>query len=898
MCVCVCVCVCVQLQVKLLCILLMFMLSLYLCAGSALGNVDKPDQQEVLHTEGRRLAACDTMPTQPAQSSSSCQAQLELASPQPMPSPLLQDSFLPQPIVPPQLGSPSVQGLLPSPQLSAPPPQPAIRSVKIISSPELPQLHQELSTASPQLPKASPESHWASTEVPKASLNPLTASPVQQPPLPQQPSLLQAQRQPSRPPSSPPVAIKPGPARHRGLPAKIPEPLVDYDSSEDSGCDSDPHWGFSVADVLTSGDEETDDELQADLRALRAEAMRPDRHISRRRPASLSHRPNRDESALRVGGRALQEGSRSSFSGAAAVVPDITAQAAASALQARAAAPGPAAKPDASALGTALRAGNDASASGHNRVSGALTGPPVDVSAVRASDTAKGTGTPTAAASASDAKAAATDPSGAAFMHRVRTYESTLRAAASAPDTRADATTAEAVPSSFATAAEEEGTHGNALEASPARADASRNASATSITRRADTGALNMPTPPALLTQHAQQEEDPHQAFESTSADTVQLSDEDSADSLPPWDPASFWQADSSVWDDAHAEAAQTYEVCDDSSQVHGSTAVGSGDADAATAAAAVGGRDAAVAVQLLDPRSSAVQEMHSCSQAVLPSSQAVPPPAVVSEVDTQLVHSPHDRHHYSSSSTTELPAASSSEECQSSEKSDQSRAAASSPDRSPSVRAQSLAAVGMAGHHDDTPDLGEPDSSLQHTAAEDVQCQQDTDISMPEQGVQDRLGQEDQGEGGAGEQCKEELREGRVVDSSPGYTNWLAGSMLKRGEEDAHSRGGQMAPLGDSLCPKSCWVFCFISIESRSLTRNKLMDHPYCTYTSVVQTEQCISNFSCTCTPNVEAVRMHMWLLACNARLVTRHNISTDEKGVTAMLLAVSMPLICIPSV
>ena len=670
-------------------------------------------------------------------------------------------------------------------------------------SPEVPQLHQDLSTASPQLPKASPESHWASTEVPKASLNPLTASPAQQPPLPRQPSLLQAQGQFSRPPSSPPVAIKPYPARHRGLPAKVPAPLVDYDSSEDSGCDSDPHWGFSVADVLTSGDEDTDDELQADLRALRAEAMRPDRHISRRRPANFSQRPNRDESALRVGGRALQGGSRSSFPGAGARMPDTTAQAAASGPQSGAAAPGSAAKSDASALVTALRAGSDVSASGHNRVPGALTGPPVDVSAVRASDTVKGTDTPTAAASGhDDAKAAANGPSGVAFMHRVRTHESNLRAVASPPDARADANTAKAVPSSSAIAAEAEGTHTDAPGASPLTADANPDALATSPTHRADPVALSMPTAPALLTQRAQQEEFPHQAPEIKSADTAQLSDEDSADSLqgelPPWDFELFWQADSSVWDDAHEEAAQTYEVCDDSSQAHGSAAVESGDADAGTAPATVGGRDAAVAVQLRDPRSSAVQEMHSSSQAVLPSSQAVSPPAVVSEVDTQLVHSPHDCHHCSS--TTEMQAPSSSEEHHSSPQSDRSRAAASSPDDSSSVRAQPLAAVGMAGHHDDIPDLSQPHSGLHNTAAND------TDSVMPEQEVTEQEEQEDEGAGagGYGEECRKELHDGTVVDSSPGYIAWLAGSMLKRGEGDAHSRGGQMAPLGNSRCPKS----------------------------------------------------------------------------------------------
>ena len=793
-----CACACVQLQVKLLCILLVLTLSLYLCAGSAIGNVSRADGQEVLHTEGSRLAACNTMPTQPAQSSSPCQ-------PQPMPSPLLHDSFVPQPMpVPPQLASPSPQGLLPSPQLSAPPPQPAISSVKIMPSPEVPQLHQDLSTASPQLPKASPESHWASTEVPKASLNPLTASPVQQPPLPQQPSLLQAQGQFSRPPSSPPVTIMLCPARHRGLPAKDPEPLVVYDSSEDSGCDSDPHWGFSVADVLTSDDEDTDDELQADLRALRAEAMRPDRHISRRRPASLSHRPNHSESALRVGGRALQGGGRSSFPGAGARMPDTTAQAAASGPQSRAAAPGPAAKSDASALVTALRAGNDASASGHNRVPGALTGPPVDVSALRASDTVKGTDTPQAAASGpDDAKAAANGPSGVAFMHRVRIHESNLRAAASALDIRADATTAEAVPCFLALAAEAEGIHMDALEASPIRPDACPNASATSTTHRADAGALNMPTAPAFLTQHAQQEEFPHQAPETKSADTAQLSDEDSAGSLqgdlPPWDSELFWQADSSVWDDAHEEAAQTYELCDDSSQAHGSAAVGSSGADAATATAAVGGRDAAVAVHLLDPRcANAIQELHSSSQAVLASSMAVSPPAVVSEVDTQLVHSSQGRQHCSK--TTELAATSSSEEHHSSPQSDRSRAAASSPDDSSSVRAQPLAAVGMAGHHDDIPDLSQPHSGLQNTAAND------TDSVMPEQEVTEQEEQEDEGAGagGYGEECRKELHDGTVVDSSPGYIAWLAGSMLKRGEGDAHSRGGQMAPLGNFRCPKS----------------------------------------------------------------------------------------------
>ena len=78
---------------------------------------------------------------------------------------------------------------------------------------------------------------------------------------------------------------------------------------------------------------------------------------------------------------------------------------------------------------------------------------------------------------------------------------------------------------------------------------------------------------------------------------------------------------------------------------------------------------------------------------------------------------------------------------------------------------------------------------------------------------------EEEQGEGGTAEEeegdAEEEAREdgeareeegggwitgppdGVVVDTSPNYTAWLAGSLLNRLEADANNRAGQMGTLG-----------------------------------------------------------------------------------------------------
>lgn len=135
-----------------------------------------------------------------------------------------------------------------------------------------------------------------------------------------------------------------------------------------------------------------------------------------------------------------------------------------------------------------------------------------------------------------------------------------------------------------------------AARASALRAEAEsgalgRQASTTTTAQktRADASALAEPEGPALVAAPSQQQEQSGKAEPAKN----ELSGGDSLDSLlgdlPPFptdDPLSFWQASgSSIWEEAHNLAAQTYEVDNDSDHM---AAVEADDAAAGAAVSAV----------------------------------------------------------------------------------------------------------------------------------------------------------------------------------------------------------------------------------------------------------------------------------------------------------------------
>ena len=119
------------------------------------------------------------------------------------------------------------------------------------------------------------------------------------------------------------------------------------------------------------------------------------------------------------------------------------------------------------------------------------------------------------------------------------------------------------------------------------------NAMATALKTRADASAPAEPEGPALVAAPSQQQAQRQHQSEKAQPASSELSCGDCLDPLlgdvPPFpadDPLLFWQASgSSIWEEAHSLAAQTYEVDNDSDYM---TAVGGDDAAAGADVSAV----------------------------------------------------------------------------------------------------------------------------------------------------------------------------------------------------------------------------------------------------------------------------------------------------------------------
>ncbi len=128
------------------------------------------------------------------------------------------------------------------------------------------------------------------------------------------------------------------------------------------------------------------------------------------------------------------------------------------------------------------------------------------------------------------------------------------------------------------------------------------NTMATAPKTRADASALAEPEGPALIAAPSQQQEQRQHQSEKAESANSELSGGDSLDSLlgdlPPFptdDPLAFWQASgSSIWEEAHSLAAQTFEVDNDSDHM---AAVEADDAVAGADVPAVGADASATAV-------------------------------------------------------------------------------------------------------------------------------------------------------------------------------------------------------------------------------------------------------------------------------------------------------------
>ncbi len=284
------------------------------------------------------------------------------------------------------------------------------------------------------------------------------------------------------------------------------------------------------------------------------------------------------------------------------------------------------------------------------------------------------------------------------------------------------------------------------------------NITATALKTRADASALAEPEGPALVAAPSQQQEQRQPQSEKAEPASSQLSGGDSLDSLlgdlPPFptdDPLSFWQASgSSIWEEAHSLAAQTYEVDNDSDYlaaveaddvvagagvsavVPSAAAVGvdAGATAVASAGAAVGCSDAAVTTDALAySNRDATQQ---CDQALLTSLYRS-----WQTEESNDVQLGHDSDFVSTLHQTE---------CQ--------------------MRAEEEQGEGGAAEEEEN----------------------DAEEEVREEGE----AREEEGGGWI-----TGMPDGVVADTSPDYTAWLAGSMLNRLEADANNRRGQMRTLG-----------------------------------------------------------------------------------------------------
>ena len=172
--------------------------------------------------------------------------------------------------------------------------------------------------------------------------------------------------------------------------------------------------------------------------------------------------------------------------------------------------------------------------------------------------------------------------------------------------------------------ATEAGASASRAEAEGGALECEASTTTTALKSRAVASALEEPAGPALVAAPAQQQERCQLQPEKAEPANSELSGGDSLDSLlgdmPPFptdDPLSFWQASgSSIWEEAHSLAAQTYEVDNHSDHL---AAVGA-DAGATAvvgAGAAVGCSDAAVTTAALAfSNRDASQQQQASSQA------------------------------------------------------------------------------------------------------------------------------------------------------------------------------------------------------------------------------------------------------------------------------------------
>jgi len=358
------------------------------------------------------------------------------------------------------------------------------------------------------------------------------------------------------------------------------------------------------------------------------------------------------------------------------------------------------------------------------------------------------------------------------------------------------------------------------------------NTTAIALKSRADASVLEEPEGPALVAAPSQQRVQCQPQSEKSEPANSELSGGDSLDllldDLPPFptdDPLSFWQASgSSIWEEAHSLAAQTYEVdnvsdhlaavgADGAAAGAGVSAVVPSVAAVAGAGEAVGCSDAAVTTAALAYSSrDATQQQEASSQAGR--SLFASRPAL--SVHGSLINADVG------SSGTELLADFSEVDSSSSSQHQRPHAAVSSTGCSAQSgnKAQSLARVNTVHEQCDQALLTGLYHSWQTEESDVVQRGHDSDhVLTLHQTECQKSADEGQGEGGAAEEednAEEELREegeareeegggwitglpdGVAVDTSQNYTAWLAGSMLSSLEADANSRGGQMGTLGE----------------------------------------------------------------------------------------------------
>ena len=502
----------------------------HLYAGYGMEAADPDAEEDAAPADHSRDAVIKSLPMQLAPSSSLPLPQLELSPPPPVTSALISGLPLPQPAVSsPQLGSPSAPGILSSPQLPFLPLHSEASSLQIKPSPELCKASPGLSMASPEPSGASPDLSGASPDLSGASLEPLAAIPAQQVCFPEQLQPSPGHRGRSGPSGSSPLAVKGHPTPHMGLSAQLTDMLDSLDLSGAPEQDSFPGLSFDAYDVLTSSDKDSEcGDLMAERQALDVDSededlmaeMKAFRAMLRSNRADSSHMPARSDIRDRFTPKVRASISAGKAPRLGRVLTTVEAGAVPSALE-RAKGSKP--------VGIPRPCRSDFMAF-----------------AARAKASGLGLGL---LQQAPRAGAARTDP---------------LAAAARASALRAEA---------------ESGALGHEA-----------NTMAIALKTRADASALAEPEGPALTAVPSQQQQQCRSHSEKAETANIELSDGDSLDSLlgdlPPFptdDPLSFWQASgSSIWEEAHSLAAQTYEVDDDSDHM---AAVEADDAAAAAGA-------------------------------------------------------------------------------------------------------------------------------------------------------------------------------------------------------------------------------------------------------------------------------------------------------------------------